>query len=197
FTESEHFTLLDDGSMKIYRNNDAYPRAWVARPESVLADTQEIERRFVEGEIDPKDELILNPLPANVRTFPNGRSGTAMANIRPIGGDANSRARGGAIPDEQVLIDVSSPDPAYLILADTFYPGWKAEIDGVPVNKIYKAFGYFRAIEIPAGNHLVRFFFKPDSFTIGVTLSVVTLSVSVILLIVQLLFFRKPKSSED
>ena len=199
FTESGHFTLVDDGMINIYRNNDAYPRAWVARPESVLAATPVTMQKLVEGEIDPRDGLILDPLPLNVRTFSEGRSGTATARVRPIGGNTDSRARGGAIIDEQVLIEVSSPDPAYLVLADTFYPGWKAEIDGVPVplGGIYKAFGYFRAIEIPAGDHLVRFFYRPDSFSIGIVLTVGTLVVSVILLIVQLLFFTKPKSSKE
>lgn len=197
FVESGHFTLIDDGLIKIYRNNQAYPRAWIARPVSVLADSPESQRKFVEGEIDPRDEIILDPLPLNVRTFPEGRSGSATAVIRPTGGLSDSRMRGGAVFDEQVLIEVSSPDPAYLILADTHYPGWKAEIDGVPVDIIYEAFTYFRAVEIPAGQHLVRFYYKPVSFATGVTLSVVTLSVSIILLIIQLLFFTKPKSSRE
>ena len=42
------------------------------------------------------------------------------------------------------------------MLADTFYPGWKATVDGRE-EQIKPANGAFRAIPIAAGRHDVRF----------------------------------------
>ncbi|MCK4720681.1 YfhO family protein [bacterium] len=195
FTESDRFTLIDDGPIKIYRNNYVFPRAWVARPERILPETDDWEDELFKGELDPRIDLIMHPLPIERRTFPEGSSGTATATIMPVGGLSGSRVRGGGIIDEQVFVDVYTPDPAYLVLADTWYPGWRAEIDGVPVKTIYRVFNYYRGIEIPEGSHRVRFYYRPPSFSIGTTISVGTVCVMFLLLFVQLIFFTKPKSS--
>ena len=45
------------------------------------------------------------------------------------------------------------------MLADSFYPGWKARVDGKE-EKIEPANGAFRAIPIAAGRHEVRFSYE-------------------------------------
>jgi hypothetical protein len=196
FVPNDHFTPATDpdtydGPINIYRNNNAFPRAWVARPETILGETPEAERRFYSAEIDPRRELMLSPVPRNSIVYPDGVEGEATARIRPVGGASGASARGGAQIDEQVIIDVSTPQPAYLILADTHYPGWVAEIDGGPVDTIYRAFGYFRAIEIPAGDHIVRFEYRPASFSTGLTITYVTMGTFILLVLIQLIFFSK------
>jgi hypothetical protein len=182
-----------DGRMRVYMNRKALPRAWVAMPKSVVAETEESLSRLSRGELDPTDTLILEPLPRTPLVFPQGSTGgTARVRVGATGGGA--AAKGGAAVDEQVLIDVSAPAPAYLFLADTSYPGWSAEIDGVKVDRIYRAFGYFRAIEIPQGEHAVRFYYQPLSFYTGSLLSGITLITAVVLLFVQLLFFSRGRS---
>jgi hypothetical protein len=120
-------------------------------------------------------------------------------------------ARGGELVDEQVYIDTYSPQPAYLFLADTYYAPqpdipffakgffsqWRAEIDGQRVDTIYRAFGYFRAIEIPAGEHTVRFYYQPMSFYAGVILSGVILIVALLLIIVQAVVFNRLKHRDE
>jgi len=191
-TDTNRFSLVDgDGPVNVYRNHMALPRAWVARPQSVLAETPATLEQLIQGEFDPRDSLIIHPLPPQPRKFEGGAEGSASARIISASGADGALRRGGAVIDEQVLIEVSSPQPAYLILADTQYPGWTAEIDGAPIDRIYRAFGYFRAVEIPAGEHLVRFEYNPQSFLTGQTLSAVTIVTFLLLLIVQLLFFSK------
>ncbi len=56
----------------------------------------------------------------------------------------------------KIEISVSAPTDGYLILTDTYYPGWKASVDGTGVN-ILPAFGAFRAVEVSKGSHTVRF----------------------------------------
>ena len=59
-----------------------------------------------------------------------------------------------------VTIQASSPQDGWLILSDTFYPGWRATIDGAPT-EIRVANEAFRAVEFPAGEHAVEFRYEP------------------------------------
>ena len=54
----------------------------------------------------------------------------------------------------------------YLILTDTFYPGWEAYIDGQKA-EIYPAFAVFRGLIMPAGEHSIEFIYQPQYFFWG------------------------------
>ena len=86
----------------------------------------------------------------------------------------------------RIVLNVQTPQAGYLFLSDTYYPGWKAEIDNHSI-PIHRAMDAFRAIEIPAGEHWVVFEYKPLSFTIGWVTSFITLLV----LITLYICFRK------
>ncbi|HTP09598.1 MAG TPA: YfhO family protein, partial [Anaerolineae bacterium] len=83
-----------------------------------------------------------------------------------------------------VTIRASSPQTGWLILADTFYPGWRATIDGVPVD-IQMANDAFRAIEFPAGDHTIVFQYEPRSVLIGLLMSLASLATITVGLIVS------------
>lgn len=74
---------------------------------------------------------------------------------------------------ERYIIDISTSENAILSLAQVDYPGWKAKIDGEPVDLI-RAYGALTALPIEAGNHAVEIYFDPMSFKIGTVLSLVT-----------------------
>jgi len=59
------------------------------------------------------------------------------------------------------------------LLNDAFYPGWKSFIDNKQV-KIYRANYLFRAINLPAGRHLVTFRYEPFSYKLGKIISLLT-----------------------
>ena len=63
-------------------------------------------------------------------------------------------------------LGVSTNQNGLLFISDTFYPGWKAYVDGVE-KKILQADYAFRAVEVPKGTHEVKFSYKPESFFLG------------------------------
>ncbi|NCC70659.1 hypothetical protein EOM09_03685, partial [bacterium] len=66
-------------------------------------------------------------------------------------------------------VDTTS-DNSVIILRDTWYPGWKAYVNGqeVPINKYMNI---YRQINIPKGESSVEFIYKPKSFIYGLYIS--------------------------
>ena len=60
----------------------------------------------------------------------------------------------------EVEIEVDSPKAGFVILNDVWHPWWFGSVDGKPA-EILRANVLFRAIQVPAGKHVVRFEFRP------------------------------------
>ncbi len=74
----------------------------------------------------------------------------------------------------QVAIRAFAPDGGYLVLLDSYYPGWHAAVDDQPA-PIYRADVLFRAVRLPPGEHTVTFAYSPASLRNGAVLSGLTL----------------------
>lgn len=70
----------------------------------------------------------------------------------------------------------SGSRPGLLILADLFYPGWRAELDGQPV-EILRVNYVLRGIALPPGEHRVVFRFAPTSLYTGLGMTLAGLVV--------------------
>jgi len=71
----------------------------------------------------------------------------------------------------QIEMDIS--EDGWLVISETYFPGWRAAIDGESV-KIYHANYLFKALRIPAGEHKVELRYQPMSFVIGCVLSAIS-----------------------
>jgi hypothetical protein len=78
--------------------------------------------------------------------------------------------------------DISIDQPAWFFLADTNYPGWGAFLDGKEV-PIYSAQILGKAVALPAGRHDLRIRFRPVSFYLGLTITLLTAIAAAVLLI--------------
>jgi uncharacterized membrane protein YfhO len=66
--------------------------------------------------------------------------------------------------------DVQSDGSGYLVLRDSYAPGWRATVDGRP-ETVLRANGKHRAVAVPAGRHVVAFRYEPKHFHLGLVLS--------------------------
>jgi hypothetical protein len=67
---------------------------------------------------------------------------------------------------ESVVLDVNAQGDDRLVLLDLPYPGWQVFLDDKPAEaEVFE--GQFRSVQVPAGQHVVEWRFKPRSFSIG------------------------------
>ncbi|HEV8458138.1 MAG TPA: YfhO family protein, partial [Methylomirabilota bacterium] len=62
--------------------------------------------------------------------------------------------------------------PTWLVLADTWFPGWRAWVDGRE-QPVWRANYAFRAVRLEPGSHDVVFRYQPGSLLFGLSLSAV------------------------
>ena len=75
-----------------------------------------------------------------------------------------------AVPANALMARLSDLVNYMLVLTDTYYPGWRAYVGGEETESL-RANGLFRAIRFPTGQHAVVFEFRPQSFRLGVVIS--------------------------
>lgn len=93
--------------------------------------------------------------------------------------------------NETVTLRVRTASAAFLVLADTWYPGWKAYRNGEET-PIYKTDGVLRGVSIGApGEYQIEFRFVPMSFYLG--LGVLLVSTLLLFLTAFALDRRKPQ----
>ncbi len=71
---------------------------------------------------------------------------------------------------------VTAESPSVLVVSQIYYPGWAASVDERSVD-VFPADFALTAIEVPEGQHDVRFEFQSPSFRIGLLISAVTAAV--------------------
>lgn len=81
---------------------------------------------------------------------------------------------------ERITLQVSAPVECYLVLRDGWYPEWEAFVDSVR-SRIYPADTAFRAVRVPAGEHVIEFRYNPRSFRLGVSISAFTTLIVILL----------------
>lgn len=81
------------------------------------------------------------------------------------------------LTDESQLLtaQIDTPVSGEFVVADTFYPGWIATVDGVRSN-LHCVNGCFRGLHVPAGQHLIQMQFQSASFSLGCHLTAVGLA---------------------
>jgi hypothetical protein len=140
----EHVPVPPVYRLERYRVNDPLPRAYMVDRAVVEPDSVGVLNRFLAEGQDPHTVAYVAHGP--------GLPGSG------------ERIEGGVewLPgsNHSVLLRVRSPRRALLVLTDTWYPGWKATVDGKPV-PIERVNWHFRGVYLEAGGHEVRFDYTP------------------------------------
>jgi uncharacterized membrane protein YfhO len=71
---------------------------------------------------------------------------------------------------EHLRLEVEAERPAVLVVADAWYPGWRAWVDGAET-PIFPVNALFRGVAVGAGRHRVEMRFTPWTFRVGAATS--------------------------
>jgi hypothetical protein len=145
------YKLVHSGDVKIYQNLAMLPRAFVVHQATAFAEDPQALDLLRDPGFDPSQTVILD-------------HGEELA-----AAPGQSRAEIVSYDPERVQVQVELDRPGYLVLTDTHYPGWEVTVDGDPA-PVLRANLYFRAVPLPAGEHEVRFIYRPASVQLGCSL---------------------------
>ena len=148
---------------RVYENLRAMPRAWLA-PEVVSVNPNQALDAIKTGRL-PDGRGFDPARTALVEGFPEATVNDA---------DASATATVMTLLNTQMEVRTKSTRAGFLVTSDAYYPGWHATIDGrdVPLSRADYA---IRGVMVPAGEHTVRFDYRPRSFYLGAGLSLISM----------------------
>jgi hypothetical protein len=73
-------------------------------------------------------------------------------------------------------LEANADAQGFLVLAESWYPGWQAWVDDEPV-KVYRADYVYQGVFLTAGPHKVRFQYLPTRLQTGALLSAAGLAI--------------------
>ncbi|MCC7355844.1 MAG: oligosaccharide flippase family protein, partial [Anaerolineae bacterium] len=146
------WTLVYDDEVKIYRNERAAPRAFIVHSAHVVPPawvslsltTYDLRRTVLLADRDAPTAYAVGCQDCVSSSQP------AIISYRP----------------NEVVISATLDAPGWLVLTDSYFSGWRA-YDGEREVPILQANGAFRAVQLEAGAHTVRFRYSPLSVRIG------------------------------
>ncbi len=168
----EQFRLVYSNEVKIYRNNWAYPRAFVVYRGELAADTQDAAARLTRADFTPNRQVVLEGLQPQQCPPELLASGPATT---PVAADVVAETA------NTMRIKASCQRPGVLVVSQSYDPGWTAYVDGA-ATPIYAADVAFRGILLGPGDHEIELRYRPLSFVFGV----VAASVAALVLAVAL-----------
>ena len=156
--------VYEDEQAVIYENTHALPRALVVAKHRVVANELQALSIVMTPTFDPRVEIIVDREPNRIA-------------------DAGARADGSAghativaQAPTTLTVRATADRPAFLLVNDVYWPGWRAAIDGTPA-ELLRANYLFRAVPVPAGEHTVTFTYAGAPIRYGKMISIATVVV--------------------
>ncbi|HUS80040.1 MAG TPA: YfhO family protein, partial [Armatimonadota bacterium] len=152
--EDPDLQVVSEGPVRVYRYRQQHPRAWLATRPVTIADPDAQLELVKRREFDPYRDVVVDrdcPYPAEAVADDTGSVVLAISE------------------SERVVARVTSARGGVLVLADAWYPGWVAAVDGRPA-ELMRADYALRGVAVPPGEHEVQMRFTPRSWRLGLAL---------------------------
>lgn len=158
------FRRIYTGDVKIYERRGAPGRAWLVHGILPVDDDAAALAALADPAFDARSTVIVTEALATraLAAQPAAQAGPSEA-VTIVTCDA-----------EQLTLRVRAATSAVLVVADSFYPGWEATVDGQPA-AILRANLLLRGVTLTPGEHKVVFRYRPASWRHGMVLSLATL----------------------
>ncbi|MBN1886999.1 MAG: hypothetical protein JW850_03380 [Thermoflexales bacterium] len=149
--------MADDPRLDVYLNTAALPRAWLVGSSVVVSGGGQAWQAIHAPDFDPSITVVVE-------------NGVELDSSLPPGDAHLAIERYSA---NEMHLSANVPVPAYLVLSEVYYPGWRAWVDERPVAVLPADF-VLRAVYLEPGVHRLRLAFQPSSWTLGLLVSIIT-----------------------
>ena len=164
---ADRFRLVfRDARVRVFENLSVMPRAFLVPAAGIEVAPSASARlaRIGSANFDPSKSVVLaEPPPAH----PAAR---AAASATP---GVSGFVQG--INDVRLVADVA--EPGVLVLAQTYYPGWRVSVDGERAPILCADYA-FDGVALAPGRHTIRFALEPNSLRIGALMTGLSLAVA-------------------
>ncbi|HHT9126279.1 MAG TPA: YfhO family protein [Candidatus Brocadiia bacterium] len=172
-TEAQMDELEKANTVKVYQNLNCLPRVFLVKDYKVVASEEEYQNIMQSKAFNPTELLLLDEIPHNFHPpiVPNDSNASQghkkiIEKVAILQYNINS-----------VWLQVSLSEPKFLFMSESYYPGWKAYIDGEKAH-IYRANYAFRAVLLKPGEHKVEFVYDPWTFKVGLIITAITICIT-------------------
>ena len=181
--------------LRVYENPGYLDRAFLAGNCFAIPDGPQLKNSLLNPKWDPEKWVFLPESPVDLpclsanEKIEKGNGSVQITYWNSEGNDHN-------LAPGEYRMQVDSARKQFLVVSDSFYPGWEATVDGEPV-KIYRANQAFRAIVMPAGKHEVEFRYRPKSFRYGAWISGTSLFAGIAFVVGSTIRKRKMEEGQE
>ena len=153
------------GEVRLYAARSTQPHAFFPVRIEAVRDTAEALRRTLANETPA--ELAIVEVDGAGEGPPAAGAGDAMILVYE--------------PDE-IVLRARVDEPGLLVVSEIYHPAWRAYVDGVET-RVWRTNVAFRGVEVPAGEHEIRFTYRSAALRIGAAVSLVSLLLALALLV--------------
>lgn len=164
--------------IKIYKNNDRLDRFRISNNFKVVSSIEEIKKIYREGIIDKEVTIIEE----DISGLPKKNE---LWSINVVEDE-----------DTTLRLNVETKEEGLLVIADSYYPGWKAYVNSNETRVIPSNLNQ-RGIIVPQGKSDVVLKYEPGSFKWGVRISVGTLLLTLLVMSGLIIRIKISKVSRD
>lgn len=150
-------------NFKILKNKTLPRRIFMTSQYKTAQTVGELTEKFSSVDFDPRSEIILEKEP-NVQNL----------------GLSNWNAKILSETPTNIKIKTESKGNGFLVLADSFYPGWEAYVDGTKT-QVFAANINSRAVFVPEGIHQIIFKYQSGILYLSLTISIIVLALIIFL----------------
>jgi hypothetical protein len=153
-TVDNHWRLTLSSDVKIYERVEPAPRAFMVREIITVPDD--------DGSVNAALQIMDTPDFDPATTAVIAADNLPTADSTPL----DSTVTITRYEAEHIELQVNTSRAGYLVLAEAWYPGWHATINGVET-PVYRADVMFRSIHIPEGDSTITFTFSPTAYPVA------------------------------
>ena len=152
---NEPGAIWSDGTWQVHEVPNHSPRAWLVH--NVVAPGSGGNWRTVlsDPEFDPRQAAIVD----------------APLSLEPARSGSQETVFFSRLDATHIRVQTHADSRALLVLSETYYPGWRASVNGSPAG-IFKTDGALRGVVVPKGDSEVSLRYAPSSIIAGGAISI-------------------------